>query len=123
MSALGMDTKKSMRGLRSAPHLSSGHERRSVAALVFQLKLPGCSVTQGWVEVLFVIVGDPGLECPAQLEGTGPLVQPQIRLLRGRIGRSASALPSSEAPALRSWVAQGCRSEWGEWTLGIPAIV
>ena len=32
----------------------------------------------------------------------------------------SSLTTSSEAPALRSWVASVCRSEWGEYALVIP---
>jgi hypothetical protein len=41
------DGKTNPVGSCSAPHVSSGHERRAVAAVVVQLKLPGGSVTQG----------------------------------------------------------------------------
>jgi hypothetical protein len=66
----------------NASHLSSDRERNTVARVVCPLKLPGRFVAQGGVQVMLVVVIDPGLKDTGYYERTGPLVKPEAFLFQ-----------------------------------------
>jgi hypothetical protein len=78
---------------RNVPHLSSGCELSAAAGVVFAFKLPERLVAQAGVQVMLVVIGDPGFQDLDQLKGTGPFLEPQAFFFEVHMMRSVSALP------------------------------
>jgi hypothetical protein len=51
--------------------------------MVVLLKLLGRFIAQGRVQIMRVLLNNPTLECPAQLEVVGPFLRPQAFLFEG----------------------------------------
>ena len=67
----------------SAPHLSSGKERRTGAIVVVSFELPGRLVAQSGMQVMRVVRGDPSAQGTDEGKGTAPFLEPEALLLEG----------------------------------------
>ena len=91
---------------RTAPPLSSDHQQRAVATVVFLLKLPGCFVPQGWEEIMLVVLAHPRSKRTGQREETGQFLQPHALFFEGTDRSSGRAekctCPLSASPMPRA---------------------